>query len=252
MTTSSARARLLLSSVAILVALVAFSSLTAAVAVGQGAPGGPKDGLAGQPEAKAAEMADYIQRIDFGAGSDPSGIFVGELQCAVPASCGGRESVHVRIVPSNFAATADWDKALHGGNGHVVAKVSNLDAVPYDRLNLGPNEVGYVWVGDSQGLGGTAALYTVKGGNVKRIFMFKGRTFCRNSAPQQPAVHINTPSKCSEMDSKAMGAAQQASIEPFTAIASYLVKRVSRMLSPPPAESGLWISCSLGCCEAQF
>ena len=227
MTTSSpnhSRVRVLLGSVSILVTLIAFGSLTAQVAVGQGAPGGPKDGLTGQPETKAAAMADYLQRIDFGAGSDSSGIFEGELPCAVPANCGGKVAVRLRIVPSNFAATADWDKALHGGNGHVVAKVSNLEAVPYDRLNLGANEVGYVWVGDSQGLGPTAALYTVKSGNVKRIFKFKGRTFCRNSTPQKPAVHINTPSKCSDMDSKPMAAAQEASmIEPFTVLASYVV-----------------------------
>jgi hypothetical protein len=213
----------------------------------------PADGIPGPPEATPGAMDDYVQQIDFGAGSDPSGIFEGDLPCAVPAKCGGKATVRLRIVPSNYATTADWDHALKNGNGYIVAKVSNLEGVPYDRLNLDPYGVGYVWVGDSQGLGRTVALYGVRGGAVKRLFKFKGRTFCKDPTPQKPAVHIYTPSKCTDTNSTAVGAAsEQASIEPFTAIAALLAKTVTRMLAQPGLNSGLWISCSLGCCEAQF
>lgn len=235
-------------------ATAAFNTLTATAAVAQVISGRLAEGFAGMPEANPRAMNDYVQKIDFGAGSDSTGIFEGDLQCAMPAKCGGKTTVHLRITPSNLANVADWDKALRtGGNGYIVAKVTNLDDVPFDRLNLGPSEVGYVWVGESLGLGRLPALYAVRSGTVKRIFRFKGRTFCRDRTPQKPAVHINTPSKCSDPNSSPMGASmQQASIEPFTALGAYVVRAVRRMLVPPPVDSGLWISCSAGCCEAQF
>ena len=247
--------RLLIGSTAIFfAALIALDALAARGVVAQVTSGRPADGFAGTPEGNPRGMDDYVQKIDFGAGSDPSGIFEGDLPCAMPAKCGGKTAVRVRIVPSNFATASDWDKALHaGGNGYIVAKVTNLEGVPFDRLNLGPYEVGYVWVGESLGLGRLPALYAVRAGTVKRIFRFKGQTFCRDSTPQKPAVHINTPSKCSDPSSSPAAATmQQASIEPFAAIASYLVKTARRMLAPPPVDSGLWISCSVGCCEVQF
>lgn len=254
MTTSSpshSRVRLLLGSATICLVLVAFSAFTSST--GGRAAMKPGDGIPGPPEASPGAMGDYVQQIDFGAGADPSGIFEGNLACGMPAKCGGQDSVRLRIVPSNYATTADWDHALKNGNGYIVAKVANLEGVPYDRLNLDPYGVGYIWVGDSQGVGRTVALYGVRGGTVKRLFKFKGRTFCKNSTPQAPAVHINTPSKCTDTNSMPMGAAsEQASIEPFTAIAALLAKTVTRMLAPSPIDSGLWISCSLGCCEAQF
>lgn len=244
--------RLLIGSASICLVLVVSGAFVSSPVRGR-AVMTPGDGIPGTPEASPGAMGDYLQQIDFGAGSDPSGIFDGSLPCGMPAKCGGKTSVHLRIVPSNFATNADWDNALNKGNGYVVAKVSNLDVVPYDRLNLGPNEIGYVWVGDSQGLGRTAALYAIRGGTVKRLFNFKGHGFCRNSAAQKPAVHIYTPAMCTDPTPKAAAAApEQASIEPFTAIAAYVVKTVTRRFSPPPGVSGLWISCSAGCCEAQF
>ena len=249
--TSGARVRLFLGLTSICLVLVGFGAFPKPASPRRAAMT-PADGIPGPPEATPGAMDDYVQQIDFGAGSDPSGIFEGALPCAVPARCGGQATVRLRIVPSNYATTANWDHALNNGNGYVVAKVSNLEGVPFDRLNLGPYDIGYVWVGDSQGLGRTVALYGVRAGNVKRLFKFKGHTFCKDSTPQKPAVHIYTPSKCTDPDSKPMGAAQQASMEPFSAIGAYVVKAVRRALAQGGLDSGLWVSCSLGCCEAQF
>ena len=246
------RVRVFLGSVSILFVLVAFSAFTKPTAHGRAAMK-PADGIPGPPEAMPGAMDDYVQQIDFGAGSDPSGIFEGDLPCGMPAKCGGQATVRLRIVPSNYATSADWGHALQNGNGYVVAKVSNLQGVPFDRLNLNPYEVGYVWVGDSQGVGRTAALYSVRAGTVKRLFKFKGVKFCNDTTTQKPAVHIYTPPKCTNQYAKPAGAAaEQASIEPFTAIGSYLFSAVARKLGQPGLDSGLWISCSLGCCEAQF
>lgn len=214
----------------------------------------PQDGIPGPPEATPGKMDDYVQQIDFGAGADPSGIFEGPLQCQTQAGCGGQTEVRMRIVPSNYANTADWQKALGNGNGYVVAKVSNMDPVPFDRLNLAPYEVAYVWVGaNGQGQARTAVLYAVRSGIVRRVFTFKALHYCHDTTPQKPAVHIYSPAKCSGQLAATPSATpmRQASIEPFSAIGAYIVNKISAALAPPGFD-GLWISCSYGCCEAQF
>lgn len=214
----------------------------------------PQDGIPGPPEAMPGRMDDYVQQIDFGAGSDPSGIFEGPLQCQTQAGCGGQTEVRMRIVPSNYANTADWQKALNNGNGYVVAKVSNMDPVPFDRLNMSAYEVAYVWVGNNgNGEARTAALYAVRGGNVRRVFTFKALHYCHDTTPQKPAVHIYSPAKCTGTAAAATPALpiKVASIEPFSAIGAFLVNKIAAALASPGFD-GLWISCSYGCCEAQF
>jgi len=115
-------------------------------------------------------------------------------------------------------------------------------------------EVAYVWVGaNGGGQARTAALYVVRGGNARRVFTFKALKYCHDTTPQKPAVHIYSPPKCSGEAAATPFAStvQQASIEPFSAIGAYLVKRLTAALGPGDL-NGLWISCSYGCCEAQF
>jgi hypothetical protein len=238
-------------------ATVVFALITSAACAPQNAGTNgvskPQDGIPGPPEAMPGRMDDYVQQIDFGAGAAPDGIFEGPLKCAQVSRCGGQTEVRLRIVPSNYAPSADWEKALNNGNGYVVAKVANLDAVPFDRFNLAAYEVAYLWVGATQGQARTAALYAVRGGTVRRVFTFPARRFCRNSDQQKPAVHIYSPAKCTEMSATLSAATvQRASIAPFGALATYLVNALTRSSAQPPALDGLWISCSLGCCEAQF
>jgi hypothetical protein len=199
-------------------------------------------------------MDDYIQQIDFGAGADPSGIFEGPMTCANPARCGGKTEVRLRIVPSNYAPSNDWEHALNNGNGYVAAKISNLDGVPFDRFNMDAYGVAYVWVGEVGGHVRTAALYKRNGINVQRIFTFKARKFCRNSAPQTPAVHVWIPSHCTEANATPFATTvQKASLDPISGLGILLVNALTRLISPPlVGTDGLWISCSLGCCEAQF
>jgi hypothetical protein len=250
----ASRARTQLKLASIVVALIAAAACTPQ---GNGTATGlvkPQDGIPGPPEAMPGQMDDYVQQIDFGAGSDPSGIFEGPMKCGMPSRCGGQTEVHMRIVPSNYATSADWQKALNNGNGYVVAKVSNMDAVPFDRFKLAAYEVAYLWVGAAQGQARTAALYAVRGGNVRRVFTFGAIKYCKDSTPQKPAVHIYSPAKCSEVAATpAAATVQQASIEPFGALAIHLVNAITRAFAPPPPGlDGLWISCSYGCCEAQF
>lgn len=213
----------------------------------------PQDGIPGPPESMPGRMEDYIQQIDFGAGSDPGGIFDGTLKCGVPARCGGKTEVKLRIVPSNYSTTADWEKSLTNGNGYIVAKVKNEDDVTFDRFNLPAGDVAYLWVGLTQGPGRTAALYTVKAGNARRIHTFGARKFCRHSEPQKPAVHVYSPAKCTETAAAPVASSvQRASLEPFGAIGAFLTTALTNKLAPPPPADGLWISCSLGCCEVQY
>ena len=67
----------------------------AMIAIGACAPQGggpavtgsrPQDGIPGPPEAHPGDFAFYVQQIDFGLGSDPSGIFEGPMKCGASSS----------------------------------------------------------------------------------------------------------------------------------------------------------------------
>lgn len=218
----------------------------------------PQDGLPGPPEDMAANVEDHIQRIDWGASADSSGIFEGPIKCQDSMNCGGQAYVTVRIVPSNFAPGNDWDKALSTGNGYMVAKISIAGGYPFDRFNMKKDDVAFLWVGAVKGEPRGAKLYTMKGGTLTPIFRFKNIWICRHpgGATQKPAVHFPPPVEtCNPPRPTALAflpTVQQASIAPFGALATYLVNALTRNSAQPRALDGLWISCSLGCCEAQF
>jgi len=248
---SRARPRTLLRCASISFALVAIGAC-APQGGGPGVLGKPQDGIPGPPEAHRGDFATYVQQIDFGLGSAPGGIFEGPLKCGDPAKCGGKANVNIRIVPSNYALTNNWERALGNANGYVAAKVMNVDDVTFDRFNLGPGDIAYVWVGALGGAARNVALYKLEGDNARRIFTFPSHKFCRTATPAAPAVHIYVPASCQESSVSPLPAkVQQASLDPFGAL-KILVNAFVAKIAPPPALDGLWISCSLGCCEAQY
>ena len=208
-------------------------------------PDDPREGFAGVPEARPAEFEIYVQKVGFGevAGSE---ILDDNFACKTPANCGGQQSVRLRAAPSNYAADVAWNDALGMGKGHVVAKVTVVDPVPFDRLNLTKDDVVYLWVGPLQG-GRGAALYRVRNGRATPVYKFAKLTFCKYAIQQKPAVHRNKPPKCTDTDPKPL----QAPAPAGQALAS-LASRPLRMERNQGFTDGLWVSCSGGCCEVQF
>lgn len=207
-----------------------------------------KDGLVGPPE-DMPEMESYTQAINFGVGAAPDGVFDGYLICGNPQRCGNKTEVHISITPSPYAPSVDWDKALGHGNGHVVAKVTNLDNVRFDKFDIDGGETLYLWVGAMKGDAAKATgLYSIKHGDAKRRMKFRGQDYCSRPAPP-PGVHILPPPDC---PAPQPFAPQQSSIEPFSAVGSYLIHAITRAFLAPQPIDGLWISCSYGCCEVQL
>lgn len=205
----------------------------------------PRQGFAGAPEARPADFEIYVQQLGFGevVGSE---ILEDRFACKSAANCGGQQSVSLRAAPSNYAADVAWNDALGTGKGHVVAKIVVLDPVPFDRLNLAKDDVVYLWVGAMQG-GRGAALYRVRNGKATQVYKFAKLAFCKYTVYQKPAVHRNMPPKCTDTDAKPL----QAPATAGQAVASLVSRPLVRARNQGFTD-GLWVSCSGGCCEAQF
>jgi len=207
----------------------------------------PKDGFKGSPEALTEDFEAYTQRLGFGE-VPGSGILDERFPCPDRTKCGGQDSVELRVVPSNYAPSVHWDQALGTGNGHIVAKLINMDTVAYDPLKLAKSDIAYLWVGSMNGVPRGAALYRIRGGKLIRLYKFSSLKFCKGTNGGLPAVHSNRPPKCTDSDPKPLSAAQ-ASIFPVGAVLDGLMHVMNRKQA---LTGGLWISCSVGCCEAIY
>lgn len=211
--------------------------------------GDPKDGLPGSPEDRPGIFEDYTQVLGFGE-VPGSVILDGALTCSKPSDCGGQTEVKFKIVPANYVS--NWGDALDSGNGHVVAKVIKTEDVPFGPFKMASGDnVAYVWIGAAKGDGSKGAgLYVIKKGEPKRIFKFKSIGYCNVANNGLPAVHSNRPSKCNDLKpTLAAPALKKASIEPFSAFASYFLRSLS---ASQTQIDGLWFDCTSGCCEAQY
>ncbi len=228
--------------------LAAAGSLTTAVAQGNA-----RDGFAGLPEARAAAFEIYVQKLGFG--SAPGSVSIEQpFECGLAANCGGKTSVVLRVTPSDYSSDVDWKDATGNGKGHVVAKIVVVDPAPYDRMGLQADDVAYLWVGTIQG-GKGAALYRVRGGKVTMAYKFTDVRYCKSSAYQPPTVHLYMTPKCTNPDpsppTSSSAAAATASISTNDNMIMLVSSPVFRS-SNAFALSGLWVSCSGGCCEVQY
>jgi hypothetical protein len=208
----------------------------------------PKDGFAGLPEARPSEFEVYVQKLGFGEvpGSET---LEEKFTCADPTKCGNQPSVTLRVAPSNYAPDVSWDDALGTGKGHVVAKIAVVDPVPFDRFNLIKDDVVYLWVGTVRGGGKGAALYRARSGKVSQVFQFLALRYCKYQLPQKPSVHHWQQAKCADPSPKPfMSPSPATSGEAIVALTSRSLP-ASRILA---GNEGLWISCSIGCCEVQY
>jgi len=230
------------------IAVIAFNACSPLDAGQSRAFADPKDGFKGSPETYVDDFEAYTQRLGFGEVTG-SVILDERFPCPDKTKCGGQDSVHLRVVPSNYAPTVQWDQALGTGNGHIVAKIINTDTVAYDPLKLAKSDIAYLWVGGMNGVPKGAAIYRVRGGKLTRLYKFSSLKFCKGTNGGLPAVHSNRPPKCTDTDPKPLSAAQQASIFPVGALLDGLMRALN---GKQALTGGLWISCSVGCCEAIY
>ncbi|HUQ18114.1 MAG TPA: hypothetical protein VM099_00765 [Gemmatimonadaceae bacterium] len=210
------------------------------------APARPEDGKAGSPESDPSGMADYVLSVPFGEGVSPSDVIDQELPCEPNASaCGGAATVRIRIVPSNFAPGVDWNDVLNppagrSPNGHVVAKFTNMSDNRFAPLNLPAHESAYLWIGQAGNSNQRkAVVYKITSRAATPIKQVRDYKICQKPRTG-PAVHLYPMFDCNQ------GAASTASNQPIAKLAS-LFTHESR--TPMLHGSGLWVSCSAGCCQ---
>lgn len=209
-------------------------------------PARPEDGKAGSPESDPSGMADYVLSVPFGEGVPPSDVIDQELPCEPDASaCGGAAKVRIRIVPSNYAPGVDWSDVLNppagrSPNGHVVAKFTNMSDNNFAPLNLPAHESAYLWIGQAgSSAQRKAVVYRITAHAAIPIKQVRDYKICQKPRTG-PAVHLYPMFDCNQ------GAASAALNQPLAKLASLFTHE-----SPPPTlhGSGLWVSCSAGCCQ---
>jgi len=213
-------------------------------------PIGANIGIIDYPGKNATATKLYLASLDF---SQTDSIVDSTVPCHDAGDCSGG-SVHLRIVPEKNAYKVPVDAALKSGRGYIVARIENKSQTLYKSLNLAPNEIAYLWVGAMPA-------------GPRRIGIFHitsdtGHATWRSTASQAgwcaspagfartvSAVHLNPMPECASTNKFYSSPMQGIGISDIR-----LASTSSSILSDAARKamahrSGLWFSCSLGCCE---
>lgn len=208
---------------------------------------GPHGGLSGYPGENADATKAYLGSLDF---TQTDSIFNGAIPCHSASDCTG-DSIHLNIVPEKDAHEVPIDAALHGGPGYIVARIINLDNKPYGSYRLAAFDTAYLWAGAMPGGGRRLAIFRIS--SVTGAATPRSRAKKAGWCTKPPgmvrtiaAVHINSMTECNEhtfytADAAAPNATRLASTS-NDLVAGGTLKAFAH-------SSGLWFSCSMGCCE---
>lgn len=206
----------------------------------------PKEGKPGKPQDNPSDFLLYALSIPFGENIPGADIVDDSLDCE-PRCDASHTKARIRIVPSNYGPDIEWDaivnpKPGNPKNGHFVAKISNLNEYPFPPLKMDANDVAFLWIGENGSSNNSrAALYSFGSNGLQKLREAKV-LICRKPKGT-PAVHLFASMDCSQ------GATSTASADHLVRLAS-----ASRhdVMAAMVHNSGLWVSCSEGCCQVQF
>jgi hypothetical protein len=163
----------------------------------------------------------------------------GQLDCHVHTDCGGNGHVKIHIIPATNAYKLNHKTALDGtGPDGWIMKIINTSNDPYEPWKLLPHDVVFLYVGPAVGGGYKYSIYRDEpGSNPTLLAIAQAGAYCETDAhPGSSSAHLYDPPHClNASDRKVLYGT------PFPAPGE------KQMMSHT---SGLWISCSLGCCEA--
>ena len=245
--------------VMLLVASAGFACYRAAPGTRPGAPANAiaRAGLAGNPQDDVNFQQYFVSLAFADDGYATDIVSKYGFVCRNPADCGGNPIVNIRIVPARLSYDVDWRSALGSGRGHLVAKIVILDKdVPIGPLGLGPNETGYLWIGQNRGgNSGKPAIYPItSNGVVGKPTKLKANGYCNDGINQWPAVHINLRCRSGLKpfpEAGNVGESAAASLQ--LALMPYRKPdtRLAGGSAEDPAMQGedLWVSCRHGCCR---
>ncbi len=159
--------------------------------------------------------------------------------------CGDKVSLTLGFTVATYAKDVEWHTLKKGhGRGHFLLKIRNRNNDAYQPWNIPANDSAYLWMGETEGGNPTVGLY-----HINRDYTVGSQlvgalkvSICFKPANDMSEVHFNYGCATGLTNAKAQSA-NLASAAPmdmpnaFFAISS---------------RSGLWVSCSSGCCEVQL
>jgi hypothetical protein len=204
------------------------------------------------PEKNAAATAALIAAGNWD--DTPGRKWTGPLHCGNGSTCGGKTEVQFRIRPRHNAHTFNHRRILRGDDPEqFIAEITNLDTVSYGPWRVGPNETVHLYVGLRATGDRRITIYRLDPIDGSRDILVTAQraTHCEVSAHSWPRVEVYTPWHCKgKADLRILyGTAYPAS---ETSSANALPRLASNSMmtaAVEPFTSGLWISCSGGCCE---
>jgi hypothetical protein len=207
-------------------------------------------GLPQYPGANGDATKSYMNGLHFVTDS----IVDGPVNCAEGDDCGGAASVHLRMLPEANAHRVDIGASLAaaGNAGFIIAMVANVDSShTFGPLSLAPGDTAYLWAGPTQHAGKVFGFYKINrtNGQAQGVAKAQYAAYCPAAGPRTiPAVHIpmyqcqTTPLYGNAQNADGAGPGGDNSLYRFARNPIY----AATMLH----SQGLWISCSLGCCQA--
>ena len=204
-------------------------------------PPQPTHGLGQSPSANSGTTTGYINSLQFNESPGLQRVDVW-LECHPPQSCGGHESVHLRIVAEAKSHQVNWQTALHSGSGYVLSRIVNVDSVPFGPWNIDAHDTAYVWIGAIPGQPQrNVALFHREGASYSFIKFAASKRYCPGSPAAGPEVHVNHPPLCHTQFAR--------TFDESTRLASTTAIDLTRALGH---DQGLWQGCAQGCCETAF
>ena len=213
-------------------------------------PIGANIGIIDYPGKNATATKLYLASLDF---SQTDSIVDATVPCHDAGDCSGG-SVHLRIVPEKNAYKVPVDAALKSGRGYIVARIENKSQTLYKSFNLAPNEIAYLWVGAMPSGPRRIGIFQIAGdaGHATWRSTASQAGWCSpvaGSGRTVSAVHLNPMPECASTNSFYSSPMQGIGISDI-----HLASTSSSILSDAARKamahrSGLWFSCSLGCCE---
>ncbi|HUQ18115.1 MAG TPA: hypothetical protein VM099_00770 [Gemmatimonadaceae bacterium] len=202
-------------------------------------------GLVGYPGSNPEKTKAYLQSLQFVTDS----IVDGPVTCEAGDDCGGAASVRLKILPEANAHRYDIASAFGPGTigGFILAIVVNTDSShSFGPLSLAPGDTAYLWAGSTQNAGKVFGFYKIRStGQAEGVAKAASGAYCAASGPRtKPAVHI--PMYQCQSTAIYGSSSTVSSPEPRSL---YRLASNTILAATMLHTQGLWISCSLGCCQ---
>ena len=198
-------------------------------------------GLTANPTSAGSDLLkELIQKADFDyltSDERDSTVFV-DFECH-DGDCEGEEFVTFAVTPERRAHTVNWDNAIqqNGRPGYIVAQYQLITRVRVDSLGLEPGGVLYQWVGELTPFARGSALLNVNESDWTARFY-----------KTSPAYETcDDPKGASRTTPAAKKKSGHTNCTPKSASSTGQAFTAAENLIP----SGVWISCSNGCCESK-